>query len=1187
MTATDAELDPKLIVPRSGESEGVPRPVPSSASCGAPEPPGDDASPDVDDGDPSRSLTDAWRSMIERLAVRVVPGLAQTGLVTFFPGEREADRSRSQRLPGHFLIRVPADDPGTPTVTPILSRSIDTYTPFDRVARGGGQLWRLDDSLVDLFAPGTRAIGVPLDAGETVLAALTLFRSPDEAAFGLDDLLTLDDLFANGTGPPTGTDPAPAVWQPAVLIRSRYVFALRTLLRELLTADSPYEVARRLARSARAFFDALSCVVYFVDPATSPRGTEPSGVGLRTHRRRLQLAASVGSGVLLTPPWLTPERTAGPESLFASSLDGPVLMATLDPDAVWTEPVRTGDDWLAAIPLRRDSELIAVLGLRCTDSLDTLSPVTIENFAFIAAIALDAARRRDAERSANLVLQSELARTRLAHEATVAMVDAADARAGLAAHAAALVPSVADGYLVYLDTTRLPVLNRSDSLERLRHRGSTFAVFSHWRTHQDLASIATFEQRIDDRVRPLLVSPDPDARPHWPAGGSDERLPLLLRDVSPAHSDRTPADAFGRDASIRSLAAVPLIRNDVTIGALILVTTDHGRWYGHRDFTFIASLAGPVTRVLTALLLSDTKPEQPMPDRSGPRIVETEDSTLQAEVAVRLIPAQDRAEVCATVAAALATFVTGWCGIELLGDDGEPLPATGASADPGNPWTERRWNHLAAVRRPTRGPSRVMRTGRSDLSPLTTWLDAGALRDDGDSGAVTSLNHQSSLSVAIRAGDDVVGVITCLRSGQADRFTLAELAMVEAVGAIAGTAIAAIDRLERARTDTVWLVAQAQQRTQLLDRIADAVIVADGTGSIVFANGMAVSLHGRADLGGSIEDYIRRYRPTTLDGLPFTAQTFPTGVRPSTGETIRRTWRFHPDDGSTRTVSGRAAPLRDDKGDVTGSVLTLHDVTDEQERYLRRQQSLTATAEELKASMTSLKGWGQYLAQRSLPASDPASAAHALEAMGQQIRSLQRLIDRLVSATGLDLDDPGPLQPSPVEIVGMLRRLGRACQDQSPAHRVTVHEPERSPVVGLWDPDALEHLLTSLFAAATSSRPTGGRIDVHIDQRPHDLVVSVTADGSGFPPDPNGITFGDDDGEDANRLDSEIAGFGFGFGLDLSRVRRQARRIAADIAAIHLVGSGITLSVCLPMAVPDRPPAPGDGKGDPLDRLSY
>lgn len=1107
----------------------------------------------------------AWSPIIKWLAGRLIPRLAPTALISVFP-PATTDSGGTRPRPTYHLIRSEAESALAPATGHIICLALDAYAPVTQIVEGSGQLWQLDSSLLPLLAPGTSAIAAPLTAGRLGLAAVTLFRPPNTVPFSLDDLLTLQTLVTQipGSGEDGDETTAKNVQSrpPGTLTPSAPVQGLRDLMRDLADGDTPYDVARRLVRSAQTFFAAQSCVVYFVAPAQmAPADRSPPDRPSTGQHPRLRLAASVGSGVLLTPPWLEPVETAGPETLFASGPDSAVLMAHLGDEAPWVQRTVT-DDVLVALPLRSDGKLLAILGMRGPRNLAEMAPVTAEDFALIGANALLVARQRDADQSSILTLRSELARNRLAHNATIAMFGATDVISGLHAHANLLVPGIADGYLVYLSgTSGTGGVTDPSNGSGLR----SGRIFSHWRGHEDTSARTRFEEWVDSRLSPLLF----DDRPA-------EELPLLLSDVhlSPG-LDRHLATQTTPPAAIHSLAAVPLIRNGATFGALVLVTTEHLRRYGQRDFALIGSLAEPVARLFSTNAVSPNVPNDSFPDETNASDPST-DLALLAGLASRFIRPLEIDEIAQLSAQALADHLTDWCVVELSGAGAPATLTFGANADPAQEWPHELWAGLIQNRDASRGPAKVLRNGQSDLSVTVDWL-APTPGEENDALALCPERiPASSISAPIVSGlGEVIGVISCFRTRPAIPFVLGDLATLELTAEITGDAITAARQRQSERevgAQQRWL---GEQRTQLMAQLADAVIVLDQSQRIIFWNIAARLLHGGVDLPATVDDYLMTYQPRETNGNLFTRRTFPLVVALSTETKQHGVWRLRITDDLSIAVVAAVNPIRAEDGSISGAVLSLHDVTENYEQESGRQRQLVEISDELRSPIASIKGWSQYLTQRNQTPGETTLDSRAVDAIAKQTRRLQQLVERLIAASQSELTEDFAAQPRRLDLHELLGQLVHTFRGLSPSRSITLTVPNDGEVGGRWESDDIARIFGDLIANAISSSPDGSPIEITTERKSGRIAVSVTDHGPEIAPDRLQTIFEKRETfQDIRAAESMASGATVGDipateipspGFDLRTIERLVRRLHGQISLRSTVGTGNTFTVQLPL----------------------
>jgi PAS domain-containing protein len=116
-----------------------------------------------------------------------------------------------------------------------------------------------------------------------------------------------------------------------------------------------------------------------------------------------------------------------------------------------------------------------------------------------------------------------------------------------------------------------------------------------------------------------------------------------------------------------------------------------------------------------------------------------------------------------------------------------------------------------------------------------------------------------------------------------------------------------------------------ERRATELEQLADGAIVVDAAGSIVFANAVAIAMHGRLIMGVRPDDYSPMHGLFTEDGRPYPSTDLPLARAAVFGETVLDArWRIRRPDGSSVTAMGDAMPLTDAQGKQTGAILLFH-----------------------------------------------------------------------------------------------------------------------------------------------------------------------------------------------------------------------------------------------------------------------
>ena len=110
-----------------------------------------------------------------------------------------------------------------------------------------------------------------------------------------------------------------------------------------------------------------------------------------------------------------------------------------------------------------------------------------------------------------------------------------------------------------------------------------------------------------------------------------------------------------------------------------------------------------------------------------------------------------------------------------------------------------------------------------------------------------------------------------------------------------------------------------------LEQLIDGVIVVDEAGSIVFANAVAIAMHGRLIMGVQPDDYSLMHGLFTEDGRPYPSTDLPLARAAMLGETVvGARWRIRRPDGTSVTAVCDAMPLTDTLGKQTGAILLFH-----------------------------------------------------------------------------------------------------------------------------------------------------------------------------------------------------------------------------------------------------------------------
>jgi signal transduction histidine kinase len=209
---------------------------------------------------------------------------------------------------------------------------------------------------------------------------------------------------------------------------------------------------------------------------------------------------------------------------------------------------------------------------------------------------------------------------------------------------------------------------------------------------------------------------------------------------------------------------------------------------------------------------------------------------------------------------------------------------------------------------------------------------------------------------------------------------------------------------------------------------------------------------------------------------------------------------------SERVIRSYSAPVRDDLGQVLGTVTVLRDATRDQELDRLKSEFLAVVSHELQTPLTAIKGALELVLD---------------DDTGQLSRVQRRFLDtiernsaRLVGLVGdlLDLSrlEAGrvELEPQPLDtqslVRGALAAVGNLFEARGTQLQVDV--PDSVPPI-LGDRRRVEQILTNLLANAAKYTPPGGTVEVAAHSENGHVSLSVADNGPGVPESERDIVF--------------------------------------------------------------------------------
>ncbi len=285
------------------------------------------------------------------------------------------------------------------------------------------------------------------------------------------------------------------------------------------------------------------------------------------------------------------------------------------------------------------------------------------------------------------------------------------------------------------------------------------------------------------------------------------------------------------------------------------------------------------------------------------------------------------------------------------------------------------------------------------------------------------------------------------------------------------------------------------------------------------------------------------------------------------------------EDGTTRTLFGNATPLRDQQGQVRGSIGVFMDVTErrrmesrlreqaeELERVNRVKDEFLATlGHELRTPLSAIVGWSSLLLKGQL--TGPA-VQRAHEAIARNAESQRTLIEDVLDVSRI-VGGRVRLETRLTDVTGAINAAVESVRPYAEERSITIRTTFRDgPTTVMGDMSRLQQVFLNLLTNAVKFTGTGGLIRVSTDRVGGDVVVRVEDDGIGIPGHLLSHIF-----ERFRQADSSATRKHTGLGLGLAIVRHLVElhggTVMADSAG---EGQGATFTVRLPFRSLEKRP---------------
>lgn len=328
----------------------------------------------------------------------------------------------------------------------------------------------------------------------------------------------------------------------------------------------------------------------------------------------------------------------------------------------------------------------------------------------------------------------------------------------------------------------------------------------------------------------------------------------------------------------------------------------------------------------------------------------------------------------------------------------------------------------------------------------------------------------------------------------------------------------------------------------------DAVIALGKTGRIALINPVAERLFEvRADevVGKSVLVVIRHHD---------LAKAMHTTMERGTPATLEfETFEVPP-----RHFQAEVAPVHSVRGELSGAVAVLHDVTELRRLERVRTEFVANVSHELRTPITSIKGFLETLLDGAM--NDPDTCRHFLTVLSDEADRLTHLVNDLLDLSRLEEDLSTPV----MEILDLQAEAEWAIELMAPlAHEkgLSIEQTITDPLLVPAQQEMLRQALINLLDNAIKYTPAGGRVWIEgtASNDGSQALISICDTGPGIPSEHLGRLF-----ERFYRVDKARSRAVGGTGLGLSIVKHIVERHGGKVWAESKLGKGSRFTISLP-----------------------
>jgi len=351
---------------------------------------------------------------------------------------------------------------------------------------------------------------------------------------------------------------------------------------------------------------------------------------------------------------------------------------------------------------------------------------------------------------------------------------------------------------------------------------------------------------------------------------------------------------------------------------------------------------------------------------------------------------------------------------------------------------------------------------------------------------------------------------------------------------------------------------------------------------------LAVDTEGRIQLMNRVAEKIAGIAPDSGLARPLEKVIAEKGLVEQIGRTLKGKGRgkplewkvYDPSSGKNKTLLALTSKVKNHRGEVTGTLTLLRDVTREREVDRMKNEFIATAAHELRTPLTTLMGFSEILMKpEEFGIGGEEQKRQFVAAIHESARRLNLIVSDLLDLSRVQSGRMISLHRVPWDITALLREQVRKYRSEKKLHTFTCAFPEQA-VPLLIDPAKLEQVADNLISNAVKFSAAGTTVHVSGEIIGDTFQVTVTDQGMGMTAEQVERAF-----DKFYRVDtSDTAPEGLGLGMAIAKNIIEAHGGRIWLESEVCAGTRACFSLKLPQSSPttDGDKNLPDKKGDLL-----